>query len=182
MNFSELSFPGPDGRSNGSPAGPGNLKKPAGISGYSLRRFFRFWYLKLLRIRESPHSVAVPGSIRGLFAHHPSADSYRPDFGLFLQMQQNRRCNRHLDNQPPVCPVRVLRNVSPGQGCHARGKKIIRARGSDLCKYRQPGVGFLFAHVCRGDASRSGPGLFDLPGQCAHGLFVSKKKIPAHAA
>lgn len=64
METTELTVPGA-GR-GGLPSSPPGFKRPSRFSGYSLKRFFRFWYLKLIRIRESPHNVAMGLSL-GVF-------------------------------------------------------------------------------------------------------------------
>jgi len=64
VETTELTVPGAGrGGLNVSPPG---FKRPSRFSMQSLKRFFRFWYLKLLRIRESPHNVAMGLSL-GVF-------------------------------------------------------------------------------------------------------------------
>ena len=64
METTELTVPG--AVRGDLPSSPPGFKRPSRFSMYSLKRFFRFWYLKLLRIRESPHNVAMGLSL-GVF-------------------------------------------------------------------------------------------------------------------
>jgi len=67
VETTELTVPGAGPDLKGLPLRPpGNFKRPSRFSWDSLKRMFRFWYLKLLRIRDNPHNVAMGLSL-GVF-------------------------------------------------------------------------------------------------------------------